>query len=78
LDKKKVRVRVLAASLNFPDLLLCQGKYQLKLDPPFTPGMDAAGVIEAVGDGVSDWQIGDAVVCGMRFGALAEYVVISP
>jgi NADPH2:quinone reductase len=72
-----VRVRVLAASLNFPDLLLCQGKYQLKLDPPFTPGMDAAGVIEAVGDGVSDWQIGDAVVCGMRFGALAEYVVIS-
>ena len=36
----EVLIQVRATSINFPDLLLCQGKYQLKLEPPFTPGMD--------------------------------------
>lgn len=72
----EVLVRVQAASINFPDLLLCQGKYQLKLEPPFTPGMDLAGTIEACGEDVDHFTIGDAVCGGARFGAFAEYTVV--
>lgn len=76
-DPGEVRIRIRAASLNFPDLLLCQGKYQLKLEPPFTPGMDTAGEIDALGEGVTDFNIGDAVVAGMRFGGLSQFVCVS-
>ncbi|MEO0784635.1 MAG: NADPH:quinone oxidoreductase family protein [Pseudomonadota bacterium] len=73
----EVRVRVEAASVNFPDILICQGKYQLKLEPPFTPGMDMAGVIDAVGEGVTAFKRGDAVAGGARFGAFSEQLVVS-
>ena len=73
----EVRIRIRATSLNFPDILLCQGKYQLKLEPPFTPGMDIAGEIDAVGEGVDGFMVGEAVVGGMRFGGLAEFAVVS-
>ena len=73
----EARIRIRATSLNFPDILLCQGKYQLKLEPPFTPGMEIAGEIDAVGDGVEDFVVGEAVVGGMRFGGFAEYAVVS-
>ncbi len=73
----EVLIKVAATSINFPDILLCQGKYQLKLDPPFTPGMDIAGTIEALGDGVTDFAIGDAVCGGARFGGFAEYAVVA-
>lgn len=72
----EVRVRVTAASVNFPDILVCQGKYQLKLEPPFVPGMDFAGEVDAPGEGAA-FEPGDAVVGGVRFGAFAEYVVVS-
>jgi len=72
----EVRVRVKAASVNFPDLLLTQGKYQLKLEPPFTPGMDFSGVVDALGEGVTGFAIGDAVAGGNRFGAFAEYLTV--
>ena len=66
-------VRVRAASLNFPDLLMTRGEYQLKPPLPFVPGMEMAGeVIEA--DPGSDFAPGDRVVCGTRLGALAEVV----
>jgi len=71
----QVRLRVEAASVNFPDILLCQGKYQLKLEPPFTPGMDMAGTVDALGKGVKGFAIGDAVVGGARFGGFAEYAL---
>lgn len=73
----EVRLRIKAASLNFPDLLLCQGKYQLKLAPPFTPGMDAAGEIDALGAGVTGFNVGDPVVAGMRYGGLSQFVCVS-
>jgi NADPH2:quinone reductase len=73
----EVRIRIRAVSLNFPDILLCQGKYQLKLEPPFTPGMDIAGEIDAAGEGVDDFVVGEAVVGGMRFGGFAEFAVVS-
>jgi NADPH2:quinone reductase len=73
----QVRIKVHAASINFPDLLLCQGKYQLKLDPPFSPGMDMAGTIDALGDRVEQFQLGDEVCGGARFGGFAEYAIVS-
>ena len=73
----EVRVKVRAVSVNFPDILLCQGKYQLKLEPPFTPGMDISGEVDAVGDGVDSFAIGDAVAGGARFGGFAEYAIVN-
>lgn len=73
----EVLIKVEASSINFPDILLCQGKYQLKLDPPFTPGMDMAGTVHALGEGVTGFKIGDAVCGGARFGGFAEYAVLS-
>ncbi|MEO0883757.1 MAG: NADPH:quinone oxidoreductase family protein [Pseudomonadota bacterium] len=71
----EVRLKVKAASVNFPDVLICQGKYQLKLDPPFTPGMDLAGTVDALGEGVTHLQVGEAVAGGARFGAFADYAL---
>lgn len=73
----EVLIKVHASSINFPDILLCQGKYQLKLTPPFTPGMDMAGTVEALGEGVTAFKVGDAVCGGARFGGFAEYAVLS-
>lgn len=71
----EVRVRVRAAAVNFPDLLMTRGAYQLKPDLPFVPGLEFAGEVDAVGEGVTAWRAGDAVVGGNRFGAMAEYIV---
>jgi NADPH2:quinone reductase len=73
----EVLVRVRAASVNFPDLLMTKGEYQFKPPTPFTPGLDLAGEVAALGDGVTSFQIGDAVVGGARLGAFAEYAVLS-
>jgi len=59
----QVRIRIEAASLNFPDLLIVQNKYQMKPPLPFVPGSEYAGVIEAVGDGVKHLQPGQRVAC---------------
>lgn len=71
----EVRVRVRAAAVNFPDLLMTNGGYQLKPDLPFTPGLEFAGEVEALGEGAEGWAVGDAVVGGNRFGAMAEAIV---
>ncbi len=70
----EVRVRLRAASVNFPDILMVQGKYQHKPDLPFTPGMEGAGDVVAVGDGVSGLKIGDKVIVS-RLGCFAEEIV---
>ncbi|WP_077147234.1 NADPH:quinone oxidoreductase family protein [Sphingopyxis sp. KK2] len=72
----EVRVRVRAAAVNFPDLLMTRGAYQLKPDLPFTPGLELAGEVDALGDGVTAWRVGDAVLGGNRFGAMAEYAIV--
>ena len=59
----QVLIRIEAASLNFPDLLIVQNKYQMKPDLPFVPGSEYAGVIEAVGEGVTHLQVGQSVAC---------------
>ena len=70
----EVRVKVEAASLNFPDLLMLKGEYQFKPEPPFTVGMDLAGIVDAVGAGV-DLPLGARVAGGAKTGAFAEYAV---
>lgn len=59
--KGQVRVAIKAASLNFPDLLIVQNKYQMKPPLPFVPGAEFAGVVDAVGEGVSHLPVGTAV-----------------
>jgi NADPH2:quinone reductase len=71
----QVRVSVRAAGVNFPDTLIIDGKYQFKPPPPFTPGGELAGIVDAVGAGVSDFAVGDHVVALAPFGAYAEQVV---
>jgi len=72
----EVRVRIRAASLNFPDLLMTEGKYQLKPELPFVLGMEFAGIVDALGAGVSGFAPGDAVAGGNRIGAFSEYAVV--
>ncbi|HBF91568.1 MAG TPA: NADPH:quinone oxidoreductase [Hyphomonas atlantica] len=74
--KGEVLVRVSAASVNFPDLLMSQGKYQMKPELPFTQGMECAGIVEAVGEGVTEFAPGDRVVGGNKTGAFAENAVL--
>jgi NADPH2:quinone reductase len=73
----EVLVRVRAASVNFPDLLMTRGEYQFKPPLPFTPGLDLAGEVAALGEGVTGWSLGDAVVGGARLGGFAEYAVLT-
>lgn len=58
----QVQVRVLSAALNFPDVLMCQGLYQVRPELPFTPGAELCGEITALGDGVTDRKIGDRII----------------
>ncbi len=66
----EVRVVIRAASLNFPDLLIVQGKYQMKPPLPFVPGSEYAGVIDAVGPDVAHLKVGQAVAA---FGGLGGF-----
>jgi NADPH2:quinone reductase len=74
----QVRVAVHAAGINFPDILMVAGEYQLKPELPFTPGVEAAGeVIEVAGD-VTGVAVGDRVIVRMRHGGYADEVVVAP
>lgn len=72
----QVVIDVQAAGLNFPDLLLVAGKYQMKPPLPFVPGSECAGIITETGDGVSDWNIGDRVIAYTMIGAMGEKVAV--
>lgn len=73
----EVRLAVRAASLNFPDLLTVQAKYQVKPPLPFVPGCEFAGVVEAVGDGVSHLRPGDRVASLGTTGGFATHACVS-
>jgi NADPH2:quinone reductase len=78
LQPGEVRVAVHAAGINFPDILMAAGEYQLKPDLPFTPGMEAAGEVAEVADGVAGCAVGDRVIVKMRHGAYADEAVVTP
>jgi NADPH:quinone reductase len=72
----EVVVSVKTASVNFPDVLIIQNKYQLKPPLPFSPGSELAGVVKSVGDGVTRWKPGDPVMAMTGYGAFAEEVKV--
>ena len=69
-------VRVRACSINYPDALIIEDKYQLKPPRPFAPGSEIAGEVEAVGEGVEGWSAGDRLIAAIGYGGLVEKVVI--
>jgi NADPH2:quinone reductase len=71
-----VLIKVGAASVNFPDVLMLTADYQHKPELPFIPGMEGAGTISTVGADVKNWKAGDRVIFGVRPGAFAEYVKV--
>jgi NADPH2:quinone reductase len=71
----EVRIKVRAAAVNFPDLMQTRGEHQHKPTVPFVGGMELAGEVDALGEGVTGFSVGDAVVSGGR-GGFAEYAVL--
>ena len=72
----QVTLDVMAAGVNFPDVLIIQGKYQFKPELPFTPGSELSGVVRAVGDGVVSFKEGDKVIAFTAHGAFAQQIVV--
>lgn len=72
----EVLIRVKACSVNFPDTLIIQGKYQFRPPFPFSPGSDMAGVVEELGEGVKGFKPGDEVVGITTYGGFAEKALI--
>ena len=70
----EVVVSVKAASVNFPDVLIIQNKYQFKPPLPFSPGSELAGVVKEAGEGVTAFRPGDKVIAFTTYGAFAEEV----
>lgn len=73
----QVRLAVQAASLNFPDLLIVENKYQFKPPLPFVPGSEFAGVVEAVGEGVSTCKPGDRVAALAGNGGFGSHAIVA-
>jgi NADPH:quinone reductase len=78
LTQGEVRIAVHAAGINFPDILMAAGDYQLKPELPFTPGVEAAGEVTEISDGVVGVVVGDRVILKMRHGAYVEEAVVTP
>ena len=72
----QVRVKVGAAAVNFPDVLLIANEYQISVPPPFVPGSEFAGVIVETGDGAGGFAVGDRITGTALYGAFAEEVVV--
>ena len=71
----EVLIEIKAASLNFPDLLIVQNKYQMKPPLPFVPGSEYAGVIQALGEGVTHLQVGQNVACLSGTGGFGTHTI---
>ncbi|NEX62607.1 NADPH:quinone oxidoreductase family protein [Noviherbaspirillum galbum] len=70
----EVAIDVQAAGVNFPDVLIIQNKYQFKPELPFTPGSELAGVVRAVGEGVTRHKVGDRVLAFVSTGAFSQQI----
>jgi NADPH2:quinone reductase len=75
-SKKQVRIRIRAAGLNFPDTLIIKDMYQMKPPRPFAPGGEVAGVVEALGESVTNLAIGDRVIAMTGFGGFSTHLCI--
>jgi NADPH:quinone reductase len=72
----QVRIKVVICSVNFPDALIIQNKYQFKPELPFSPGSEVSGIIDELGEGVENFQIGQRVLSLCGWGGMAEYLVV--
>ena len=72
-----ILVDIYSASVNFPDVLMIEDKYQFKPPLPFTPGGELSGVVSAVGEGVTEFNVGDEVIGMPGNGGFAEQILIS-
>jgi NADPH2:quinone reductase len=77
LEGGKARVAIRAAGINFPDILMVAGEYQLKPELPFTPGMEAAGDVIEVDGAATGVAVGDKVIAKLRYGGYADEVVVT-
>ena len=76
--RDQVQIRIKACAVNFPDILMIQGKYQFKPQLPFAPGGEFAGDIIAIGNAVTGFKVGDRVVGSDRSGGFAEAINLNP
>lgn len=74
----EIVIDIMAAGVNFPDVLIIQNKYQFKPELPFTPGNELAGTVHAVGAGVTQYKVGDKVFAFVPQGAFAQQVKVTP
>ena len=76
-SEKEILIAIKASSVNFPDYLMTQGKYQHKPELPFGLGMEGSGVIKKIGNGVSKFKAGDEVTFGaLGKGAFSDFIVV--
>ena len=68
----EIGIRIRSASVNFPDILIIRGKYQVQPDLPFVPGFEVAGEVDAVGDGVEGFAVGQRVLAQLAQGGYAD------
>ena len=73
----EIRIEVAYAGINFADLLMRLGLYQPRPKYPFTPGYEMSGTVDAVGDGVTEFSVGQRVVAGLQNGGQASHVIVS-
>ena len=71
----EVLIKIAAASVNYPDVLMIQKKYQIQPELPFIPGSEVAGTVAALGEGVTNVKLGDRVIAFVGLGGFAEQVV---
>jgi NADPH2:quinone reductase len=74
----QVRVAIRAAGINFPDILMAAGEYQLKPELPFIPGMEAAGDVTEVDAAAKGVAVGDKVIVKLRHGGYSSEAVVTP
>ena len=77
ISPQQMLIKVKAASVNFPDLLMTKGKYQHKPDLPFVLGMEGAGIVQEIGSEVTKFKVGDEITFGSwGNGAFSDYVIV--
>jgi len=74
----EILIEVKACGVNFPDILLVEGKYQFKPEFPFAPGGEVAGIVKQIGEEVKDFEVGERVVAFTGWGGFAEAVITTP
>ena len=75
--KGQIVIDVKACAVNFPDVLIIEDKYQFKPERPFAPGGEVAGLVAEVGEGVTEFKVGDRVIAGCGNGGMAEAIAVS-